>query len=276
MASEIVLRLIGQLIKEANATGHQTSNQTRYKSVTVLVPQAQVIPLSELSTFGTLLQAACTCDLNIKVLEGDSEVARVVEPTKDCLEGLKDFVTEKDSWQDLQAELRKQLEGTGKAVKAFRAGRQESVKLRVKSSTLVLTQSSVVASLKCTNPKFLFASGDTSCAVLYVACFSSIPSTPLPSLSPLSPLPSPLSPLPSPLPSPHLSPGIEKRIQMQKMMLERAEANYKSQLAALDRAIVIKETLERKLKDSDVTILEINKSITQLNEARGIFRFPNI
>lgn len=58
---------------------------------------------------------------------------------------------------------------------------------------------------------------------------------------------------------------------MQKMMLERAEANYKSQLASLDRAIVIKETLERKLGDSDVVIIDINNTITKLNEARVFF-----
>lgn len=65
--------------------------------------------------------------------------------------------------------------------------------------------------------------------------------------------------------------GIEKRIQMQKMHLERAEANYKSQLASLDRAIVIKETLERKLVEADKTIIDVNNSITKLNEVRSSY-----
>lgn len=59
---------------------------------------------------------------------------------------------------------------------------------------------------------------------------------------------------------------------MQKMHLERAEANYKSQLASLDRAIVIKETLEKKFADSDQIIIDVNKSITALNEVGSVTR----
>eukprot|EP01126_Amoeba_proteus_P033380 TRINITY_DN3278_c0_g1_i12.p1 TRINITY_DN3278_c0_g1~~TRINITY_DN3278_c0_g1_i12.p1 ORF type:complete len:1055 (+),score=327.31 TRINITY_DN3278_c0_g1_i12:60-3224(+) len=59
---------------------------------------------------------------------------------------------------------------------------------------------------------------------------------------------------------------VEKKIESQKELLVQTEQGVKQQFAAFDRVSVVKESLEKKLAESEALINELNKKITEIDQ----------
>lgn len=153
------METVQHLLRELHQSLDQLTDGAQYSGLTVCAPSEVVAELLDPATFATLLTESKACVVHVKPLDKLNDVVLCWSPTPDTLKGLELLVSPKASLEALTQSLITQLEGTKPNMKAFKAGKKDSIQIFLTGGTpLLLTKENVTTSLKYTRKRKKFAS----------------------------------------------------------------------------------------------------------------------